>query len=253
MEYSIKEVTELAGVSARTLRYYDEIGLLKPSYVNEAGYRYYGERELELLQQILFYRERKFDLKSIQQIIYQKDFDVMNALNEHLLELEEQRKHMDSLIQTVKQTIQAMKGECEMSNKEKFAAFKENMIKENEEKYGKEIREKYGDEKIDESNRKMLKMSEEEWEEFQALGAEIMERLQSAVKEGTNPESEVGKVVADLHKRWLMKTWKQYSPEAHKGLAQMYLADERFRAYYDKEAAGCTEFLTAAISFWAGK
>ena len=250
MNYSIKEVTELAGVSARTLRYYDEIGLLKPSYVNEAGYRYYGEKELELLQQILFYRERKFDLKRIQKIIYQEDFDVMHALNEHLLELEEQRKHMDSLIRTVRQTIQAMKGECEMSNKEKFAAFKENMVKENEEKYGREIREKYGDEEVDESNRKLLKMSEEEWEEFQTLGAEIMERLKNAVKDGADPEGEEGKAVTELHKRWLMKTWKQYSPETHKGLAQMYLADERFQAYYDKEVKGCTEFLTAAICFW---
>ena len=65
MEYSIKELSELAGISARTLRYYDEIGLLKPSGVNDAGYRYYGEREVESLQQILFYRERGFELKTI--------------------------------------------------------------------------------------------------------------------------------------------------------------------------------------------
>ena len=75
--YTIKEMAELAGVSARTLRYYDTIGLLKPAYTNEAGYRFYGEREVDLLQQILFYRERGMDLQSIQNIIYKEDFNTL--------------------------------------------------------------------------------------------------------------------------------------------------------------------------------
>ena len=103
--YSIRKLSELAGVSARTLRYYDEIGLLKPSEISEAGYRYYGERELALLQQILFYRERGFDLKQIRKILYQDDFDIIRALKEHLRELEEQKAHVESLIRTVEQTI----------------------------------------------------------------------------------------------------------------------------------------------------
>ena len=82
MEYSIRELSQMAGVSARTLRYYDEIGLLKPLYVTEAGYRYYGEKEVDILQQILFYRERKFDLKSIKKMLCEDDFDRMRALEE---------------------------------------------------------------------------------------------------------------------------------------------------------------------------
>ena len=111
MEYSIKELSELAGVSARTLRYYDEIGLLKPLRVNEAGYRYYGEREVESLQQILFYRERGFELKTIQRIIYDEKFDMLNAMEEHLLALEKQKADTEALILTVKKTIQSIKGE----------------------------------------------------------------------------------------------------------------------------------------------
>ena len=173
LKYSIRKLSELAGVSARTLRYYDEIGLLKPSEISEAGYRYYGERELALLQQILFYRERGFDLKQIRKILYQDDFDIMRALKEHLRELEEQKAHVESLIRTVEQTIRSMKGECEMSDKEKFQAFKERVVKGNEERYGAEIREKYGDEELDAANRKVLDMSEEDWERFQNLGEEI--------------------------------------------------------------------------------
>ena len=101
MEYSIRELSQMAGVSARTLRYYDEIGLLKPLYVTEAGYRYYGEKEVDILQQILFYRERKFDLKSIKKMLCEDDFDRMRALEEHLAELEKQRDRLESLIGTV--------------------------------------------------------------------------------------------------------------------------------------------------------
>ena len=79
MDYSIRALSDLAGVSTRTLRYYDEIGLLKPLYVNEAGYRYYGEKEVNLLQQILFYRARGFELKKIQSILYQESFDLISA------------------------------------------------------------------------------------------------------------------------------------------------------------------------------
>ena len=81
MTYSIRELSELAGVSARTLRYYDEIGLLKPLYVSDAGYRFYGDSEVAVLQQILFYRGRGFDLKQIRRIIYEENFDIVKALD----------------------------------------------------------------------------------------------------------------------------------------------------------------------------
>lgn len=250
MRYSIREVSELAGVSARTLRYYDEIGLLKPLEISETGYRYYGERELTLLQQILFYRERGLELKQIQKIIYQSDFDVMRALQEHLLDLESKKKHMESLIFTVEQTIRSMKGECEMSDKEKFQAFKERIVRENEEKHGAEIREKYGDDEMDSANRKMLNMTEEEFERFQNLGKEINAQLEEAVRTGEKPESEKGKRIVLLHKEWLGKTWKQYTKEAHIAIGNMYISDERFKLYYDKEVAGCAAFLEKAIRYW---
>lgn len=253
MKYGIKEVSELTGVSARTLRYYDQIGLLKPLETSEAGYRYYGERELVILQQILFYKERGMELKQIRKIIYQKDFDIMTALQEHLMELEEKRNHMEALIWTVEQTIRSMKGECEMSDQEKFQAFKERVVRENEEKHGAEIREKYGDEEMDAANRKVLNMTEEEYERFQNLGEEIRIQLQTAVREGEKPENECGRRIVMLHKEWLGKTWKQYTKEAHTAIGNMYISDERFKLYYDKEVEGCAEFLEAAIRYWVDR
>ena len=113
--YSIKELSDMAGVSARTLRWYDRIGLLQPAFVNDAGYRFYGEREVDLLQQILFYRERGVELKKIRSIIYEDNFDIMAAMEEHLCELEEQKARIDALIRLVRRSIISMKGEERMN------------------------------------------------------------------------------------------------------------------------------------------
>ena len=132
MEYSIKELAKIAGISSRTLRYYDEIGLLKPAYINDAGYRFYTSDEVAVLQQILFYRERGLELKTIERIIHEKDFDMLGAMEDHLLELENEKARTEALIETVKKTIEHMKGEREMSDMEKFQAFRDEAA----EKYG---------------------------------------------------------------------------------------------------------------------
>ena len=253
MEYSIRQLSELAGISARTLRYYDSIGLLKPSCVRDSGYRYYGEKEVELLQQILFYKERGLKLEQIAEIVKNGEFDIMTALDEHLQELVRERDRMNHMITAVKKTIASMKGEITMSDKEKFEAFKKEMIKKNEEQYGDEVRRKYGDREADESNRKLVDMSEEEYRHMQTLEKEIKECLKAAVKAGEGPESDAGKKVVQMHKEWLVMTWRHYSADAHKGVAQMYREDERFRQYYDSEVVGCAQLLRDAVDIWAGQ
>ncbi|HBF65718.1 MAG TPA: MerR family transcriptional regulator [Clostridium sp.] len=253
MEYSIKELSEMAGVSARTLRYYEEIGLLLPLHTNEAGYRFYGEKEVELLQQILFYKERGFGLEEIKSIVYEKDFDILFALHSHLEELENQKHRLEGLIDIVKKTISAKKGEREMSDKERFEIWKEKVIQENEEKYGQEVREKYGDASMEEATQKMRDMTEGEYGKFKTLEEEILARLKEAVTQGITPESKEGKQIVLLHKDWLGMTWKSYSKEKHLGIVNMYVMDERFTAYYDKEIRGCAEFLRKAAVYWIEK
>lgn len=250
MDYSIKELSELAGISARTLRYYDEIGLLLPLRTNEAGYRFYGEKEVELLQQILFYRERGMSLEQIRSIVYQNDFDILSALYNHLEELENQKKRLDSLISIVQKTILAKRGEKEMSDKERFEIFKEKIIQEHEKKFGQEVRQKYGDASMEETKEKIKNLTEADYERFQNLGKEILMRLKEAIIGGISPESEDGKRIVLLHKEWLGMTWKTYSKQAHKGLAEMYVMDERFTAYYDREVKGCADFLRKAVGYW---
>lgn len=251
MEYSSRELSQLAGVSARTLRYYDEIGLLKPASVRESGYRFYGEKEVDLLWQILFYRERGLSLEQIAGILYREDYDAAAVLQEHLEALLRQQEQTARLIASVRKTIASMKGELVMKDTEKFEAFKKKLVSDNEEKYGAEVREKYGEAAVDESNRRMLNMTEEVYARFAGLGERINEKLQAAVRSGASPEGEAGREIAMLHKEWLCYTWKTYSAAAHRGLAAMYVADERFTAYYDAAVPGCADFLNRAVQCWA--
>ena len=139
-----------------------------------------------------------------------------------------------------------------MTDKEKFEGFKEKLVKDNEEKYGKEIREKYGVETIERSNKMFQNMTKEQFDNFTLLGNEINSTLLEAFKTG-DPSSELSQRVAKMHKDWLSYTWPNYTKEAHGGLAQMYVEDERFTAYYDNNQPGLAAFLRDAIFVFTGK
>lgn len=251
MEYTVQKLGRLAGVSPRTLRYYDEIGLLKPARISSSGYRIYGPREVDLLQQILFYRELGLSLEDIKAIVTDRSFDGLRALKQHREQLLDKRKRLDALIESVEKTIAAHEGRITMSDQEKFAAFKKRMIEENEQKYGQEIREKYGDETVDKSNRKLMNMTEAQYEEAMRLAAEVKATLAEAFNTG-DPAGELAQKAADLHRQWLMFYWSEYSKEAHAKLAQMYVDDERFTAYYDERQPGTAAFLRDAIHIYTG-
>ncbi len=232
MEYSIKKLADLAGVTTRTIRYYDEIGLLKPRRINSSGYRIYGEKEINLLQQILFYRSMDMKLEDIQKVMSGPDFDIPKALKDHLQQLILRRSQLDQLISTVEKTIAYNKGEVEMSNKEKFEGFKKEKLAENESNYGKETRERYGEEKVEDANKKFINMNENDFKEMQDIENEMLESLKEVVKR-KDLESETAKNVYQKHKSWLNFTWESYSSEAHIELAKMYVEDERFSDYYN--------------------
>ena len=247
MEYTVKALAELAGVTPRTLRWYDHQGLLKPLRTTEAGYRIYGPEEVDRLQTILFYRELGLELQAIRTILEDPAFDRQKALQSHLEELEARRERLDGLILTVKNAIIEAKGGNKMSDSQKFEAFKRQIVETNEARYGKEIREKYGNEAVDQSNAKVLSMSSGDHARWQALGDEILSALSAAVQAGEAPAGAEGRRIAELHRQWLSFSWANYTPQAHAGVAQMYVADPRFTAYYDKEQPGCAAFLRDAI------
>lgn len=251
MEYTVQKLSQIAGVSTRTLRYYDEIGILKPARVNSSGYRIYGQTEVDRLQNILFYRELGVELEQIKAILESPSFDRIKALQEHRLKLLEKREQLDQLISNVNKTIASTEGRIKMADQEKFEGFKKKLIEDNEAKYGKEIREKYGDEAVNASNQKIKGMTQEQFDEVNRLREEVNETLYAAFKTG-DPAGELAQKAADLHRRWLCYYWERYSKEAHAGVAQMYVDDPRFTAYYDEKQPGAAAFLRDAIFIYTG-
>lgn len=245
--YTVKELAQIAGVTPRTLRHYDKINLLVPKREGSGEYRVYGNKEVDRLQEILLYRELGFELSEIGDMIDGPVKSREERLRIHLNRLLTKRANIDSLIKNVEDTIKSEKGEIEMSDNKKFQGMKQEMIDENERKYGKEIREKYGEETVGESNRKMMKLSKEDFEDMKKLAAQINQRLEDAVKNDISTDSEEAMEIAKLHKKWLTYSWPDYSGEAHKGVTEMYVADERFKKYYDANVDGCAEFLRDAV------
>lgn len=252
MEYTVRQLASLAGISTRTLRYYDEIGLLKPARVNSSGYRVYGQVEVDRLQQVLFYRELGVSLNNIRRIVTADTFDRAKALKEHRENLFEKRRHLDRLIANVDKTIASIEGRINMTDKEKFEAFKQKMIEENERKYGEEVRRKYGRHTAGWSNDKVKNMTKEEFDESTRLAEELMTTLSEAFEQG-DPASALAQKAADLHRQWLSYFWGEYKKEAHAGLARMYVDDERFRVQYDRDQPGKAAFFRDAILIYTGQ
>jgi DNA-binding transcriptional MerR regulator len=252
VEYTVRKLGQLAGISTRTLRYYDEIGLLKPARINSSGYRIYGQAEVDQLQQILFYRELGVGLEQIKEIIMDPSFDSLKALRDHRAKLLAKKKQLDLLIANVDKTIALTEGRITMTDQEKFAGFKRKLIDENERKYGQEIRAKYGDKVVDQSNKKLHGMTEEQYVEMEKLSTSVLDTLKAAMATG-DPAGPLAQQTADLHRQWLCYFWPTYSKEAHAGLAQMYVDDERFTAYYDAVQPGAAEFLRDAILIYTSR
>lgn len=251
MEYTVNKLAKISGISTRTLRYYDEIGLLRPARVSSNGYRIYGKEQVDTLQQILFYRELGVNLDQIKNLLYSQDFEQEKALQDHLNALLQRKEEIELLIENVSKTISSLKGEIIMSDNEKFEGFKQKLIDENEQKYGKEVREKYGEKAINASNSKIKGMTPEQYAEVEKLSSELNATLKAAF-ESCDPSGELAQKVCELHKKWLCCFWANgtYSKEVHKALAQGYVDDERFTAYYDRIAPGCAVFLRDAINIY---
>lgn len=246
MEYTVQKLAKLAGITPRALRFYDEIGLLKPARANSSGYRIYGRAEVDRLQQILFYRELGVSLERIKVLMLSPDFDELEALKEHHAQLLEKRRQLDRLIANVEKTIAMKEGKLVMTDQEKFEGFKQRMLAENERKFGKEIREKYGEETVAKANQMLRNMTPKQHEEASRLGEELFRTLAEAMKTG-DPASAPAQKAADLHRQWLTYFWPEYSKEAHAGVVRMYVEDERFTAYYDQHQPGTARFLRDAV------
>jgi len=164
-----------------------------------------------------------------------------------LLKKREMPIHCVSLIAHIKNSKQAMKGESEVSDQETFEGFKQKLVDKNEEKYGAEIRAKYGEAEVDESNANLMGLTKEQYAKSERLRAAYESALKAAFEEG-DPAGARAHEACDLHRQWLCIFYPKYSKHYHRGLAELYRADERFKVNFEKLAVGCTEFFCNAIN-----
>lgn len=252
MNYTIKDVSAISGISKRTIRFYDEIGLLKPIALTESNYRIYDDTSLDILQQILIYKELDMDLKTIKAIINKSEFDVLTELYNNYDKIEIKKERLAKIQLLIKDTISNHERNEIMSNAKKFEAFKEKVIENNEQKYGDELRSKYDKTTIESSNEKIRKMSKYQMKHAELLEKEIKVLLKDAVLTATI-DSVKARDLCKLHQEWIKMYWPVYKIEAHMELVEMYLQDDRFNQYYENIEVGATLFLRDAMKLYLNK
>ncbi len=243
MKYTVKEVADIAGVSRRTLHYYDQIDLLKPSKIGENGYRFYEEGAILRLQQILFYRELDFSLNDIREMMKRPDYDILESMTAHRAALQNRVGRLKKLINTLDQTILHLNGELNMTTDDLFDGFDE----ETQEAYAEEAAQRWDPERVKASNRRWKNYSTEKQRQVMEESKQINLDLLAHMNEGHDSES-VQAVVG----RWYNHISHFYEPTLaiFRGLGRSYEEDPAFAAFYQKLHPDMPAFFRQAIDFY---
>ncbi len=242
MKMQIKEFAKFTGVSVRTLHYYDEIGLLKPAFIDKRnGYRFYDEKSLFRMQEILFYRELDFSLKSIGEILSSPNYDKNKALKEqkHLLTLKKER---------LERLISAIDGAVKGKNVMK--AFDNCEF----EKHKAEAKEKWGQTPAYKEHAEKTKhYTKEKWNSLAEGMNDILAEFAVCIKKGEEPDSTKAQNLVEILQNHITENYYLCTNEILAGLGKMYVADERFKNNIDKNADGTAEFICEAIEVYCRK
>lgn len=245
MRLTVSETAKLSGVSVRTLHYYDEIGLLHPAFVNETGYRYYEDEQIEQLQEILFYRELEFSLKEISNILSQPNYNKSEAFKRQKDLLILKRNRINRLINLLNANL---KGEKSMSFKE----FDMAEIEDARIKYAKEVEKRWGNTKAyAECAEKTDNYRQDEWKKINKNSKQILNEFAKLI--GTDPESNKAQELVYQWKQHITDSFYTCTDEILAGLGEMYVFDERFKKNIDKSGEGTSEFISEAIKYYCKK
>ena len=241
--YTVKQLSDLAQVSVRTLHYYDEIGLLTPSQVGGNGYRYYDDSAVLRLQQILFYREIGMELMQIKDLLDSPNFDLVTALKSHRAVLLEKSERLLNLVATVDSTIQHLQGEKTMSKRQLFEAFSDEKQKE----YEREARLTYGPDKVNESIKRWKGYTQAQKEAIGAEGNQVYNDIVDAIEAGTPATSEE---VQAIIKRWHQHLRYFYEPtlDILRGLGELYNTHPGFIENFAKIHPNLAEYMREGIN-----
>ena len=240
MKMQIKEFAKLTGVSVRTLHYYDEIGLLKPALVDaQNGYRFYDENSLLRMQEILFYRELDFPLKSILEILSSPDYDKQKALAE-------QRKLLELKKERLERIIDALDGATK--GKVTMAAFDNSDYETARKQYEVEAKQRWGEtDAYKEHAEKTAKYTKDKWQAVNDGLMVIFAKFAECMNNGNTADSDEAQALVKELQNYITENYYTCTNQILAGLGQMYIADERFKINIDKNGNGTAEFVSKAI------
>ncbi len=242
MHWRIGQLAGIAGVSVRTLHHYDAIGLLQPSGRGTGGYRFYTRRDLLVLQQILFYRELEFSLEQIKKIVQAPDFDICEALAAHKKALVARQKRIEMLVKTIDCTVESLLNqEQKMKDHEYYRGF---VSQQQAEELDREARQLYGNEKVDESWKNIRKMGKVSFDELMQESRKNAQAI-AALMNLDAGSSEVQHQI-EWHHSFIGRFY-EVTDDIYLGLADLYVNDARFKAFYESIAPGLAGFLASAM------
>jgi DNA-binding transcriptional MerR regulator len=248
---TVAEVARLSGVSVRALHHYDRIGLLRPAFLGENGYRYYSEEELLRLQQILIHRELGIPLGDIAAILDAEDFDRLSALAAQRDRLAAEAKRYAQMVRTIDRTISNLKGKRVMKNAELY----QGIAPERQAEYEAWLIDTFGgdmDERIALGRRKYADMAESERQKLQDELHQVEQRLAEGLRRGLPLGSPSLDPLLTRHRDWVAFMWgRPCPPEAYVGLADLYLSHPDFIARYEAIEQGFAEYLAGSMKVFA--
>jgi len=240
--WSISEVAKASKVSSRTLRHYDQLGLLEPAYTAHNGYRYYGEPELLRLQRILLLRELGLGLETIGQVL-DGQADPVEALAVHRKWLLAERDRLDRMSRTVDATIAALRQGAPMSAENIFKDFDNNP-------YEAEARERWGDKVVDESKARHAAMTPDQKREFMEQADAANRAVLDCLNAGLPADDAATLAAVDLHYQWILRSWTP-GRASYAALGRMYVEDARFKAFHDKYDERLAAYMSEAMAAYA--
>jgi DNA-binding transcriptional MerR regulator len=241
--YTIKELAGLAGVTTRALRYYDQVGILKPARIGDNGYRYYDRENLLTLQQILFFRELDVPIKEILFLLNQPEFELLSSLRNHQDAIRDRITRYQKLMDTIQQTISDLEGDNEMKDSDLFSGF-------DEKKHQAEAEARWGDtSQYKQSQHRWALYSEEKKAEIKELGGEITRRMVSDDPQARVDDPDVQAAISEYY-QYLNQFFYSCEVGFLRTLADMWVDDPRFAVNYERIREGGAEFVREAVHYF---
>lgn len=251
--HTVKQVAKLSGVSVRTLRFYDEIGLLKPAFYGDNGYRYYEKEQLLFLQQILFYRELGFELAEIQKIVSSPEFDKAKALRSHREKLVKETKRAAALIRTIDKTLAHLEREVPMKDDEIYYGFDAKRLAEYEkwgrERWGEAATARFKD-AVEESKQRTKNWKREDFEKVKSDYDELHRAFADSLNRSVAPSAPEVQALVKRHYAVVDRFWTP-NRESYIGLGKNYCEHPDFRKVFDGFHPKLAEYLAEAMKIYA--